>query len=113
MPDLLHSQTVTARKPHRCSTCQTTAVQPGETYTRDTLIYDGAIYDWVQCQLCAGLFSRVWDAYGSPYRDEGIGPDDYAEWASETVRGNYGADERALAQEWLTQAGLGDHHEGR
>lgn len=106
MPDLLHSKTVTARKPHQCSTCQITAIQAGEKYTRDTLIYDGDIYDWVQCELCAGLFSRVWDAYGSPYRDEGIGPEDYAEWASEAARCTYDADERTLAVAWLRQAGI-------
>ena len=79
MPTLLSSKTVTARKPHRCGSCSTVAVQPGDTYTRESYVYDGRAYTWVSCADCAALMPEVWDWAGMP--DEGVGPDEYAEWA--------------------------------
>jgi hypothetical protein len=79
MPDLLKSKTVTARKPHGCQTCDATAIQPGEQYQRDTYIYDGRVYDWVQCHGCAAISGLVWE--WSTHPEEGIGRGDYEEWA--------------------------------
>ena len=81
MPQLLKSKTVTARKPHCCSGCTTSAVAVGDQYLRETYIYDGRVYDWVSCQECASLQMVVWDWAGRP--DEGIGFDEYVEWARE------------------------------
>lgn len=81
MPDLLRSKTVTARKVHSCQTCFAAAIQPGQTYQRDTYVYDGRVYDWVMCEECNALASRVFA--WADYFDEGIGADDYEEWARE------------------------------
>ena len=96
MPDLLKSKTVTARKPHGCQTCNATAIQPGEQYRRDTYIYDGRVYDWVQCAACSTLASMVFEWSGDP--DEGIGRDEYIEWAREACHEETLAGERAR---WL------------
>lgn len=90
MVDLLRSKTVTARKPHRCSTCRAVFVQPGEKYERHTYAYDGTVYDWLNCPECASLASEIFNWTDDPY--EGIGPDDYTMWAEEHL-----TDPRALA----------------
>ena len=43
-PQLLRETKPTARKPHLCDLCGA-AITPGDTYTRATLVNDGAIYD--------------------------------------------------------------------
>jgi hypothetical protein len=83
MPQLLSRKTVTARVPHPCETCGTTAIAAGERYVREALVYDGRAYTWVQCLPCSGLSSAVWEWAGHP--DEGIGMDDYHEWATESL----------------------------
>jgi hypothetical protein len=82
MTTVLRTAKVTARKPHRCSCCSAVCIQPGDQYTRDSILNDGRVYDWVMCSDCADLFQTVWDWAGSPW-DEGLGPDHYAEWAND------------------------------
>ena len=77
---ILSKKTVTARKAHVCMTCSATAIQPGQTYRRATYIYDGRIYNWVQCVECDALGGIVYDWSGA---DEGVGLDEYVEWAEE------------------------------
>ena len=45
MPELLKSETRTARKPHRCCLC-CEEIKPGEQYGYDTYKFDGEVYDW-------------------------------------------------------------------
>lgn len=97
MAELLRSKMVTARKAHGCRTCNATAIQPGETYERQTYINDGTLYDWVQCGPCADLATEVWEWCLHP--DDGIGQDEYVEWARD-ARGN--PDARAF----LTRCGI-------
>lgn len=59
MPELLRSKKVTARKAHSCATCYAAAIQPGQSYQRDTYVYDGHVYDWVMCEACHSIASRV------------------------------------------------------
>lgn len=79
MTNLIRTSTPVARKVHRCRCCGAPAVQPGDKYKRDTLVYDGRIYDWVSCVECSALFATVWD--WSDGGEDGIGPEQYAEWA--------------------------------
>lgn len=83
MPELLRSKKVRARKPHSCATCWGRAIEPGDEYQRDTYVFDGRIYDWVQCVLCAQISRTVFawaiDAY------DGIGQSEYTEWAQDHV----------------------------
>lgn len=82
MPELLSRKTVRARKAHVCSSCNAWAVQPGEEYERSTYVFDGHVYDWVQCAGCVAITSAVIH-WLDGYRDDGIGADAYAEWAQE------------------------------
>jgi hypothetical protein len=83
MPQLLSSKTVRARKAHGCQTCSAQAIAPGEIYARESYVFDGRAYTWIQCLECAALVGIVWEyAY---YPDEGIDRDDYYTWATETV----------------------------
>lgn len=81
MPRLIHSKQVKARKAHQCRTCAGYAAQPGDVYTRDTIVHDGYVYDWVQCELCISMTGDVAD--WAMYTDDGIGFEDYAEWVDE------------------------------
>ena len=100
-PVLLSEKTVTARKAHQCMTCHTTAIQPGDAYRRCSLVYDGSAYTWVQCAECDKCYHYVWDwAYIS---DEGVGADQYQEWAAESAIHATG-DEQRLAKDFLARA---------
>lgn len=81
MPELLKSKKVTARKVHSCATCYAPAIQPGQVYQRDTYLNDGRVYDWVMCAECNALERRVFEWVS--YIDEGIGADNYEDWARE------------------------------
>lgn len=86
----LREKKVTARKAHRCQACRTT-IQPGDTYTRQTNVFDDRVYDWISCAGCSAISLDVWDWAYRP--DDGIDSDSYREWAHEHA----GADERADA----------------
>lgn len=77
---VLSTKTVTARKPHQCMTCNANTIRPSVLYHRSTMVYDGRIYDRVQCEPCRTITDLVWQwANGQ----DGIDADDYAEWADE------------------------------
>lgn len=81
MTTLIKSATVKARKAHCCMNCGAVAILPGQTYERNTCVYDGRIYDWVSCDDCNAIAGLVYDYWGEP--DEGIGEDSYVDWACE------------------------------
>lgn len=93
-PQLLREARPVARKAHRCSMCYG-RIQPGETYDRDTLVYDGRVYDWLTCPGCSAdsITNRVWE--WSYAHDEGVGPEDAHEWATEQVIHGSADDQRA------------------
>lgn len=104
MPALLSDKTVTARKVHVCMTCQQPAVQPGEQYRRATYAYDGRAYDVVSCALCRDLLDTVYRWSGMP--DEGVGMDDFTEWAHEhRDDGTWGEEARAFIARLYTSDG--------
>lgn len=82
MPQLISEKKVHARKTHQCMTCNQPAIQPGEEYTRSTYVFDGRIYDWVMCKDCLACESYVFN--WCSYIDDGIGAEQYEEWASDT-----------------------------
>ncbi len=87
---VLSDRTLKARKVHYCETCETGRIQPSQEYRKTVYVYDGRIYSWVQCDDCRPLQATVYDWRGEP--DEGVGRDDYIEWADEHPN-----DERAVA----------------
>ena len=96
--------TPTARKTHFCSLC-TGPIHPGQTYVRDTLVYDGSVYDWLTCPACvADSIHMLALDWSGGYMDEGITADITHEWAAETVI--HGApDEQRAAKNFLERAG--------
>ena len=82
MSEVLRDRKPTARKPHRCSCCGGT-IRPGVTYSRTTCLYDGRVFDWLSCPGCDDIARAVFDWVD--YIDEGIGPEQYEEWAREHV----------------------------
>jgi hypothetical protein len=86
MPDLLKSKTLKARKVHRCMLCGAPAVQPGGTYERSTLILDGRVYDWVECEPCGPVATYAADDY---WLDEGVTSEAAIAWAEDN-RGESG-----------------------
>jgi hypothetical protein len=68
-----------ARKEHYCRICGGVAARVGEPYKRSTYVYDGRVYDWIECAPCSALNGEVWDWCSWP--EEGIGVDQYDEWA--------------------------------
>lgn len=49
---LLRTKEVKCRKPFKCMS-GFKQVSKGEVYLRDTVAWDGSIYDWKQCLACA------------------------------------------------------------
>jgi len=100
MPDLISSKTVTARKPHACMCCGATAIQPGDRYVREAMLNDGSVYNWISCVACKEIAEVVWDwCY---YSDEGIGKDEYNEWASDNA---WDPEQGESARAYLARAG--------
>ena len=81
MPQLIATKVQKARKPHRRRCCWSVAIEPGETYTKDTYVYDSRVYDWICCGDCRDLTNTVWEWAYRP--DEGVGEDTYLDWARE------------------------------
>lgn len=73
MPTILKSCERTARKRHVCSYCGA-YIEPGEKYDYDTLIYDGAIYDWKSHKECSFISAEIWN-YADP--DYGMTGEDF------------------------------------
>jgi hypothetical protein len=91
---LLSECNVKARKRHWCGWCAT-AIEPGETYYRQACAYDGRAYTWRECAACdTDQIARRVGTWGA-WRDEGFGPEDAHEWATETVIYGTQEDQRA------------------
>lgn len=85
MPDLIRNQHPTAHKEYKCMFCGC-KIEVGERYQRDTLKYDGTIYDWVSHDDCTTLTGLL-DMYGRC--DEGIGEDVFQDAVQEYLMESY------------------------
>ena len=101
---LLHEARPKARKSHRCSLC-TGLIKPGETYQRDTLVFDGRVYDWLTCPRCETdeISDRV-AVWSYANQDEGYDAYTAHEWATETARYPGHPDDMATARRFLNRA---------
>jgi len=101
MPQLISELNPTARKIHRCMMCGG-GIRPGERYSRDTLVYDGRIYSWVECPACQSdhVCNEV-HAWTGGWYDEGVGIEEASEWAHDTIRFAKTEDLREIARRWL------------
>lgn len=85
MPDILKELTPIARKEHICMYCGC-KIAVGEKYQRDTLIYDGTIYDWVAHTDCHSIASEL-DMYD--WVDDGLSGEDFREYVDQYLYDNY------------------------
>lgn len=77
---LLKESYPVARKEHRCSLCGRT-IKPGEKYHRQTLVYDGSPYDWVEdldCKKATDVVCERLDFFGYD-REDGLSADVFNE----------------------------------
>lgn len=84
MIERIKRRTPLARKSHGCQFCSSLAIQAGQAYVRDTLVYEGRVYDWVACCACDQLVVEVCDWSGG-YGDDGIGSETFFEWACDNT----------------------------
>lgn len=62
-----------ARKEHICGLCGC-KINKGQKYHRQTNIYDGCIYDWIEHEECSQVAFEL-DMYNECDYDEGLSPD--------------------------------------
>lgn len=77
MSDFLTWASPVARKNHECDQCYR-VIQPGETYTRGSGMYEGSWFTWRECAHCHQLL-QIWNIYEAVF-DDGVGPDDICEF---------------------------------
>lgn len=107
MITVLKSSKPKARKQHHCSLC-TGAINPGQTYCRSTIVNDGNLYDWIDCNACtADRILTLVSAYFDSIYGEGCDSYDAVEWAWEVVRNDLSLiDDVMVAQRYLDRAGI-------
>ena len=72
-----------ARKEHICELCGC-KINKGQKYYRQTNIYDGCIYDWIEHEECSQIASEL-DMYGECYDDEGLTADRFGDTLDEYI----------------------------
>ena len=77
MPTTLKESHPIARKEHLCGLCGC-KINKGQKYNRQTNIYDGYIYDWIEHEECCQIASEL-DMYDECDYDEGLSPDYFKE----------------------------------
>ena len=60
MATLLKDGHPIARKEHQCPWCAH-VIKPGEKYYRQTVAYDGSVYDNISCEECNEIFGFLWE----------------------------------------------------
>jgi len=72
-----------ARKPRYCDACGALAISPGDEYFREAVAHDGSVYVWITCNPCRAITQAVFAWVANA--DEGVGIEEYREWAAEAV----------------------------
>lgn len=69
----------------RCSVCSR-IISRGVRYMARTNVCDGDIWVWRECDDCGAVGDYVWD-WAGPWRlyEEGVGPEDWHEWATDAL----------------------------
>lgn len=78
MTVLIAERTVKARKDHECKLCGQRAVVKGEQYTYRTWVYDGSVFNWIDCVSCRVVIRKVFETLEP---DEGVTTDVADDWA--------------------------------
>lgn len=81
--DVIHERSPRSRGRVRCDDCGRRIPQ-GERYRRSTVVDDGAIWEWRECQPCQAVVSHVMRWKG-PYSDDSYCGSDFQDWAYEAM----------------------------
>lgn len=76
MPTHLKRKSPVAKKTHICNYCGC-KIEPGTAYWRDTLVYDGTVYDWITHKECMTASNKL--CMYDDCDDNGLGPDYFSE----------------------------------
>ena len=72
-----------ARKEHICNFCGG-KINKGQKYYRQTNIYDGCIFEWIEHEECGRVASEL-DMYGKCDYDEGLTSDRFGDILDEYI----------------------------
>lgn len=94
----LRNATPVAKKEHVCNWCGSNIIK-GEKYNRQTILFDGRIYDWVShldCLELTGLLNMFDYDYG-----DGINDETFRECVDEYIyTHHYDTDSDDIEKEW-------------
>lgn len=99
MPKTLKDSYPIARKEHICEFCGG-EINKGQKYYRQTNIYDGCIYDWIEHEECHQIASEL-DMYGECDYDGGLTPERFVDILDEYIyQEHYDDITDDIAEEW-------------
>ena len=86
-----------ARKEHICELCGC-KINKGQKYYRQTNVYDGRIYDWIEHEECREIASEL-DMYDEYNYDEGLSSEGFEEMLDEYIHREHHNDIN-IADDW-------------
>ena len=86
-----------ARKEHLCEFCGC-KINKGQKYYRQTNIFDGRIYDWIEHEECREIASEL-DMYDEYNYDEGLSSEGFEEMLDEYIHREHHNDIN-IADDW-------------
>ena len=99
MPIMLKESHPIARKEHICELCGG-KINKGQKYYRQTNIYDGCIYEWIEHEECYQIASEL-DMYGECDFDEGLSPDNFRDILDDYIyQEHYNDFTDDIAEDW-------------
>ncbi|MDY4943192.1 MAG: hypothetical protein SO082_08340 [Candidatus Limisoma sp.] len=88
-----------ARKEHQCELCGC-KINKGQKYYRQTNIYDGCIYEWIEHEECHQISAEL-DMYGVCDIDDGLSSDDFVTVLDDYIyREHYNDITDDIAEDW-------------
>lgn len=88
-----------ARKEHICELCGC-KINKGQKYYRQTNVFDGRIYDWIEHEECREIASKL-DMFGECDSDEGLSSEDFEEMLDEYIHQEHHNDiTDDIAEDW-------------
>lgn len=97
MPTTLRYGQPIARKEHTCMWCGG-KIAVGEQYDRQTLVYDGELYEWKNHRECAKLASRL--NMFAEYGDEGLDEEYFKECIDNYIWDHHQNENDEIDKEW-------------
>ena len=95
MPTVIKHLRLKAAKEHTCNYCGC-EIPKGQRYYRDTLVYDGVLYEWkshIECFEVASMLNMFDDC------DDGVSPDDFNEHVFSYLESHFRGEDDELPAE--------------